>query len=222
MRLLNNPQTIPPNDPGDPLTARSLSNTTDAAADAQDRLSSQDQQALDDANRRAATILKATRMATFNAVTTGIFAAFGLLFALADTATGLTGLALAVVSWNELRGRNLLRRFDTRAPGVLALNQLGLMVVMILYSSWHIYQGVTGPNPYEHYINSYPELASTLGPLAEINQTITIGVYGGVIAVSIVFQTAVARYYMRRQQLLTDYLMQTPPWIVELHRSVKS
>ena len=184
-------------------------------------LSLQDHQALNAATRRVAGLSRAAKIAHFNGITSGVFAAGCAMFFFTGVSTVLTGLGLVIISWNELRGRKRLLSFDPKAPRLLAWNQLGLMSLLIVYSLWHLYVGLTGPNPYEQHIANTPELETVLGPITELYRIFTVAVYGSVIVLSIIFQGLNAWYYIRQEKILTDYLNQTPPWIVELHRSLR-
>ena len=182
-------------------------------------------QQLAQANQRAAKLRKAGGVALFNAVTVGIFAGASLLFALVSPLFGewdllalAMGLGFAAVAWNEFRGRKLIRGFDPRGPGVLGWNQLGLMGLLIGYCAWQIAKAWFGPNPYAEAIERGPMLASTLGPLGDLYKTLTIVVYGAVIAGTVLFQGLNALYYFTRRKHLVAYLDETPPWVVQLQR----
>jgi len=197
--MVDHPQVLPANPTAGPLSA-------------------QHQQDLSAANQRAKKILRAAKLATFNAWTAAVFATFSLVFGLFSISGLMVGAGLAVVARNEFRGRNLLHRFDLRSTQLLGWNQVGFMILLVAYSAWCIYAAITGPNPYEAYIDKYPELASVLEPLTNMHVTMTLGVYGAVIVLSVIFQGLNALYYFKRGKLLEAYLRHTPAWIVELQR----
>ncbi|MGB2820080.1 MAG: hypothetical protein WBF17_03805 [Phycisphaerae bacterium] len=177
------------------------------------------------ADRRARKVRKAGGMAMFNGCTVAFFAGGCLLFAAISPLFGevdvealVMAAGLGVVAWNEFRGRRLIRRFDTRACRLLGWNQLGLMALLIGYCAWQIAGALFGPSPYADAMAREPMLASTLGPIGNLHKMLTIAIYGGVIAGTIVFQGLNAVYYFTRRKLLLAYLNETPPWVVEIQR----
>ena len=194
---------------------------TDPAATAQGRpLSGENQRELAEANERAGKVRRAAKVATFNGWSIGIFAALSLPFALFSKTAFVMCIALGVVAYNEFRGRNLLRHFDESGARLLGWNQLGLMGLLIGYSLWSIYAGLTGPSPYSEQINAMPELGSMLGSIDDLYQTVTLAVYGSLIVFSVIFQGLNTLYYFTRERYVQAYLDQTPSWIVDLQRSV--
>ena len=68
------------------------------------------------------------------------------LFGEFDVIGMVMGVGLALLAWNEFRGRAMLRRFELRGCGVLGRNQLGLMALVISYAAWMLGQALWGPN----------------------------------------------------------------------------
>ena len=95
--------------------------------------SSRREQQRPEADRSARKVLGAAKVARFNGWTIGGFAALGLLSGLSSMTVLTVGLGLAIVAWNELRGRKMLLRFDPRGPRLLGRNQLGLMALLVGY-----------------------------------------------------------------------------------------
>ncbi len=160
---------------------------------------------------QARSILKAERAATFNGWTIGFFATVTLLFSLSSPITALLGFGMAVVAWNEFRGRKMIRQWDARGPQLLGQNQLGLMVLVIAYCLWSM---VRTPTP----ISGLAELEEVLGPVEDLARTLALFVYGSVIVLTAVFQGLMARYYFARVGMMEAYLEDTPRWIVDLQR----
>ena len=77
------------------------------------------------------------------------------------------GMGLAIVAWNEFRGRDLLREFDPHGTRLLGWNQVGLIALVVAYSLWCIFTGLTQPNPYQVHIDQTPELAPMLGSVGD-------------------------------------------------------
>ena len=194
---------------------------TAPAADAADPtdgpLTPEHMQELALAKQRSRKLLKAVKVATFNGWCAAIFAACALPFAPFSATALVMAVGLAAVAWNEFRGRRLLRSFDPRGPRVLGWNQLGFMGLLIGYSLWSIYSSLGAGGAYESYMSD-PQLGPMLESFSGLYRTITIAVYGGVIAGALIFQGLTARYYFARCKHLQAYLDETPDWVVELQR----
>ena len=179
-------------------------------------LSPEQREELARANERAKKVLGAARVATFNGWAIGVFAAVSLLFAVFSLTALVVGIGMAIVAWNEFRGRRLLRRFDSHGPQLLGRNQLGFMGLLIGYCLWSIYSTLTNP------IAQLEELEAIAGPIGELVTTLTLTVYGVVILLSLLIQGLNARYYFARAKLVQDYLSETPAWVIDLQRSTSA
>ena len=163
------------------------------------------------ASEQARSFLKAERAAVFNGWTIGFFATVTLLFSLSSPVTALLGFGMAVVAWNEFRGRKMIRRLDSRGPQLLGRNQMGLMVLLIAYCLWNI---VRTPTP----ISGLEELEEMLGPVEDMARTLAFVVYCSVIVLTAIFQGLMARFYFARVGIMVAYLEDTPAWVVDLQR----
>ncbi len=179
-------------------------------------LSTQQLRKLTQANLQQKKVLRAAKIASFNGACTAVFAALALIGGIVSLLSMVMGLALAAVAYNELRGRNLLRKMDLSAPRVLAWNQLGFMALLIGYALWKIYFGLTGPSSFA----GHPELETRFG-IAELERMVTVSVYGSLIAAAIIFQGGCAWYYFTRTKYLTAYLTDTAPWIIDIQRATR-
>ena len=124
------------------------------------------------------------------------------------------GVLLLALGWNELRGRGLLRALDPRGARVLGWNQISLMGVITAYCLWSLYRTLAHPDP------GLVELEALVGISREMVSQVTVLAYGSVILLTAVFQGFLSRYYFARERLLTEYLEQTPGWILELQRGI--
>jgi hypothetical protein len=177
-------------------------------------LSPEQQKDLVQATERAHKVFGAVKVATFNGWTIGIFAGITGLFALFGSVTALVmGAGMAVVSWNEFRGRTRLRQFDPQGPRLLGRNQVGFMSLLVGYCLWSIYRTVTNP------VTEVLGLEEIAGIPADVVTSLTVSVYLIVIVLSLLFQGLNALYYFRRIKPVEDYLRETPRWIVRLQRS---
>ena len=190
--------------------------------DAAGSLTAEQQQALCDAHQRAGKIRAAARMAGFNGWVTGMFAVCSLPFAPFSLAGMVVAVGLIVVTYNEFRGRKMLLAFDPQGTRLLGWNQLGFLGLIAAYSVWMIVESLLGPGPLAAELKDHPELNSVLGStedLQRLYQWIVLGVYGGTILLSGIFQGLNAVYYFTRRQLLDAYLRETPPWILQVQRA---
>ena len=188
-------------------------------------LSPEHLQQIEDAGLRAHTLRKAGGVAMFNGVTFAIFAAVSGLFALVDLLGGgfdtvsiIMAVGLGVVASNEFKGRRLIRSFDRRAPKLLGWNQIGLMALLIGYGAWMLANAYLGPDPYAEKMAENPSVADQFAWISEIQMALTLAIYGGLIAGTLIFQGLNARYYFSRAAHLADYLDDTPDWILDLQR----
>jgi hypothetical protein len=124
------------------------------------------------------------------------------------------GVGMAVVTWNEHRGRALVRRFDPAGPRLLGHNQLGLMALIIVYALWSVYQTMAHPDPELAQMDQILG-GDTAGLVAEL----TIYVYVGVIVLTGLFQGLLARYYFKRIAMVEAYVRDTPVWVLEMQRA---
>lgn len=153
-----------------------------------------------------------------------MFAAPTLLFGLFDLSGLLLGIALAAVTWGEFDGARRLRRMDLSAPRRLALNQALLFAAITIYAGWSIYTGLRGPGALASATagsGGGPEVDAMLAPYKGLERTLTVAIYGGVIAASALAQGLTALYYASRRKFIEGYLTATPQWVrdVELARN---
>ena len=145
-----------------------------------------------------------------------ISAAFTAPFAPFGPVAFLLFIALGVLAWNGFRGKKLLESFDLKGPDVLWKNEVGLMIVVILYCAWEIRAATAGP------VSPSMEQLAVLAPeLVDLIGDLTVTVYAVIIFATILFQGAMARFHHTRIGLVADYLEETPPWTVEVVRIVQ-
>lgn len=147
-----------------------------------------------------------------------LFVPVGALFGEIDVVGLVMGAGLALLAWNEFRGRAMMRRYDVHACRALGWNQLALMVLVIGYAAWMLGQALWGPNPYAEVMAGETTLAGPLGSLDQLYKTISLAMYGDLIAGTLIFQGLNSLYYFTRRKHLEAYLRETPEWVVELQR----
>jgi hypothetical protein len=186
------------------------------------------QKALRAAAVRAEPIRRAARVATFNAWTAAILAALSAPFALFGLVGAVIFVALALVAWNEFRGRRRLLAYDPAGPTILGWNQLGLLAVVTLYCVWALYTNLWGSNSIATQLQSRPDLTATFGSidgpfsiqgLDALVRTVAIALYGSVIVLSAIFQGATAAYYFSRRKYVEAYVRETPAWVIDLQQA---
>jgi hypothetical protein len=177
-------------------------------------LTPEQERELREATERSGSFLGAARIATFNAWTVGFFAAVSLLFGLFSLPSLLVGLGLAVVARNELVGGRRTRAFDVSGLELLWRNQIGFMLLIVVYCIWSMYRAVSVPDP------EMAELTDLLGgETGELVQSLTLTVYAAVIVATVLFQGLNARYYYIRIPRMRSFLHTTPTWVLDLRRS---
>lgn len=170
------------------------------------------------ARDRAKSIRKAARVAAFNGWTTAAAAAFSAMFLLFDrsgVAIAIT-LGLSIVAYNEFRGRKRLLNFDPSAATMLGWNQLGLLAMIVVYCLWNLNgSSAEAASALSSQFNSASEreLLSMAGDLEGLYKTATLAMYGGAIAVSVLFQGGNALYYFTRRRHVEDFIAETPAWV---------
>lgn len=171
------------------------------------------------AEKRASTLSRALRVASFNGWFLAIAAVLTLLMGLLSPESIILAAALGALSCNELRGLKLLRGFDLRAPRILGWNQIALMILIVAYAAWKLFTYKNAVNPYEKEIAQTPELGPMLEPILKIYADIMFWFYLMLIFVGILYQGGNALYYFSRQKHLQAYRDETPAWVIQLKRT---
>ena len=175
------------------------------------------------ARDRSKAIRKAARVAAFNGWSTAAIAAFSAMFLLFDRsgwAIAMT-LGLSIVAFNEFRGRKRLLNYDPSAATLLGWNQLGLLAMVVVYCLWSIYGSADEAGAVRAELKGYSDLDAALGTTGGFEgmfKTITYAVYGGVIALSVLFQGGNALYYFTRRRHVEDFIAETPEWVRDVQR----
>jgi hypothetical protein len=188
-------------------------------------LSDSHHRALTAARDRAEPVRRAVRVATFNAWTTAILAGLSAPFALFSFAGLVIFAGLALVAWNEFRGRRRLEQFDSAGVTILGWNQLGLLALITVYCLWAVYSNLWGTESIDAQLRANPELKAAFGSLdgmSQIIQPIVLAFYGLVIGLSALFQGGNALYYFTRRKYVEKYVRDTPAWVTDLLRATSS
>jgi hypothetical protein len=184
-------------------------------------LSADDRRELAAAREGAKKIQSAAKVASFNGWSFGVAAALSAPFSLGSVVGLLLTLGLAIVAFNEFRGRRGLLRFDPSAASMLGWNQLFLLAMIVGYCGWNLYAGLAGDGSFTAQLEAQPELQQALGSMDDVEglyDEVVVAVYSTVIVASIVFQGLNALYYFTRRKHVEAYVERTPEWLLELQR----
>jgi hypothetical protein len=176
-------------------------------------------QELAQASQRAVKVRNAARVAAFNGWISALVALCSAPFAIYGVDGLVVAVALAIVAWNEFRGRKGLLSFDPSAATLLGWNQLGFLATIIVYCLWALYSNLTGSNPLAADLKSSPAIGEAFGGVhgvEEIFRQIVVAFYGLVILLSVIFQGGNAYYYFTRRKYVQAYLEETPAWVREV------
>ncbi len=184
-------------------------------------LSLDERRALTAASAGVKKIQSAAKVASFNGWSFGVAAVVSAPFSLGSMVGLLLSLGLAVVSFNEFRGRRRLLQFDPSAASMLGWNQLFLLAMIVGYCIWMLYTGLASGSSFASQLEAQPELQQALGSLDDVEglyKEVVVALYGSVIVASILFQGLNALYYFTRRRHLEAYVGQTPEWLLEVQR----
>jgi hypothetical protein len=183
------------------------------------QLSASQRYELTAARDRAKSIRKAARVAAFNGWTSALIAACSLPFAFYDRSGLILTAGMAIIAWNELRGRKRLLKYDPTSATLLGWNQLALLAMIVVYCAWSLYSSVGDTGALSAELKNYHELDQVLGNsggFEQLYKSFTYGVYGGVIVLSLIFQGGNALYYFSRRRHIEDFIAETPAWVREV------
>jgi hypothetical protein len=165
-------------------------------------------------------------LALTNVIGLATFAFLSLAVGLFELSLSPIGLALAVLAWNEARGRRLLLDGDARAPRRLALNQVALFGCVLLHCIYSAYVAWTGPSLLESVLLADPSLPDVLGgaadgagtsldELSRWGRAAALVIYGAVAVGSAAVQGLTALYYSSLKGTVAA-LGAVPGWAREL------
>jgi hypothetical protein len=185
-----------------------------------DPLSMEHRRELSAARDRSHVIRKAARVANFNGWTTALIAALSAPFSIFSPVGLALTVGLAIVAFNEFRGRKRLLNFDPSGATLLGWNQTGFLAMIIAYCLWSMFTGIgtDGGLPPELRTPDMDALLGQSGGLGELLDPkfvdqLTIYFYSGVIALSALFQGGTALYYFSRRRLVEEFVAETPTWV---------
>lgn len=165
--------------------------------------------------RHARSIRRAATIASISGWTLAVFALFSLPMGLfGDWPSLMIGIVLAGVAFNELKGADRLRAFDTKAPKRLALGQLFLGIAIAAYAAWKWYEQ-SRSSPLDAYGGSTGS-AEVDAMLIDITDSVTPIVWGGVAFVGLFTCWLTAAYYASKSKTVRVFRERTPAWVIEV------
>ncbi len=169
------------------------------------------------ARLRGKKVRRAANVAAFSGWTMAFFALITLMGGLwGDVVSIVLGVALSIVTVNELRGAARIRRFDPSGARLLGWNQIGLGCVLVVYGIFSLVMMLRNP-------------AAVLGGQssgdAQVDQMMTdmvggftsmiaYGLYGGVAIFGVIGPGLTAWYYFSREKVVRRFVEETPGWVV--------
>ncbi len=208
-----------------PSTTQSLVDALQASlvvgATVENPLSASHRRELVAARDRAKSIRRAARVASFNGWATAVAAAASGMFLAFDHSAAAIAvtLGLCIVAHNEFRGRKLLLNFDPAGATLLGWNQVGLLAIVVVYCLWKLSgSSAEAAGALAQQLNgeTEQELLRMVGDLQGLYQTVSLGLYGGAIVLSVLFQGGNAIYYFTRRRCVEDFIAETPQWVREV------
>jgi hypothetical protein len=181
-----------------------------------DPLSIEHRRELSAARDRSRVIRKAARVASFNGWTTALIAALSAPFSIFSPVGLALTVGLAVVAFNEFRGRKRLLNFDPRGATLLGWNQIGLLAMIVVYCGWMWYSSVNDSGTVAAEMKSYADLDAALGAsggFETLYKQLVVVFYGGVVVLSALFQGGTALYYFSRRRHVEEFVAETPAWV---------
>lgn len=214
-----NPSTFAPGAfaPSPPTTSASLTSTP-STAEPPPGLSAEHIRILRAAERAAAKITRARRVASFSGWTTGIFGALTLVTAIGDWPAFALGLGLSVSAFVELRGGKRIAAFDPQGARILGFNQIALGVMLLAFALWRLLQVSTGPSMAAELNTGDPAIDEMV---TSLEKQVRMLVYGTIAIVAVLAPGLTALYYFTRGPVVRKFVASTPPWVLELLRAVR-
>jgi hypothetical protein len=172
--------------------------------------------ALSAAKTAAKRIRRTAGVARASAWTTGSLAGLTLLGVLLGDFTSLVlGAVILVIAVREGRFGARLGAFDVYAARKLAVNQLILGGVIVVYAGWRAFTGwYAKPES-----SGNPQVDAMLADYGPLVKSLTVGFYlcvalGGALGTGLM-----ALYYSRRASMVRAFLANQPRWVVDALRA---
>ena len=156
-------------------------------------------------------IARAASIARSNGMSLLVFGVIGLLLSLAgfDPLDFSIGLVLTVTGFVEVHTSRRLALADVSAPARLARNELVLMLSILIYSVLRLTLLRGNGSELTEQLSSVRGMSMDMGELADSLNTL---IYTTFIAVTVLYQGGMARYFARRRPMVEAYVRDCPDW----------
>lgn len=177
------------------------------------------------AKARSKKVRRCAGVAAFSGATMAFFAVTTLMIGLfGDWLSLVCGVALGVIAYNEIRGAAGLKRFDPGAARLLAINQIGLGVLICGYSALSLVMAIRNPAIKSAMAQvggstGDPNMDATLASVAGLADMAVYGLYGTLFVVGIIAPGLTALYYHSRGRLVKEFVASTPAWVIDAMRA---
>lgn len=171
-------------------------------------------------------IERAARYASFSGWSTLLAGAFSMPFALRNPPMLLFCIMVAAIGTRELSLHRRLLSLETRAPRLMAINQLCLGGTLIAYAVYMLASApgegvVASAMASDPMLQSTPELGGMLDDLTRLERLATAMLYVGMIVVAMVVQGGTALYYGLKGGRLRKLHKLTPCWAVRVYQTLR-
>jgi hypothetical protein len=157
-----------------------------------------------------------------NVISLGAGSAISILSGVFGGSFSIFGVLLGALAWNESRGRSELAAAEPRGTRRLALNQLALLALVLVYCGHSAYLASSGPDPLQALAGQSAEVADVLKELQSQGgqdldtlggwvQTGALIGYAVVAALSALVQGLTAFYYSSLRGTV-EALARAPAW----------
>jgi hypothetical protein len=184
-------------------------------------LTAEHRRELSTARDRSRVIRKTARVAAFNGWTSALIAAASAPFSFSSPIAFVLTIGIALIAFNEFRGRKRVLKFDPTGASILGWNQIIFLGLITAYSLWMLFSTLNDTGSVSDELKGYVDLDATLGSsggFAGLYKQIVIYFYGGVIGLSALFQGGTAFYYFSRRRAIEDFVAETPAWVRDVQR----
>jgi hypothetical protein len=171
--------------------------------------------ALNDGRQRWVSIERAAKVAAFNGWTIGFIALVSVPFSIFSLSGLVMCGVLGFIAWRELAGQAAIKRMQLGALRSLAFNQLFLVAVLVVYSAYSIWAGLTQPSE----LSKYPELQQLVPGIEQLEKQLVLAVYVSLAVITALVQGGCAWWYNRRERELEAFVRDTPTWVIEILRA---